>query len=921
MVRSRLAFVFILSLILASTVPTRAATPTAGTIDSGSPTAAWVGQFYAVAATAVPEACPPVDPTNAVCDHFFLTVNVTPTYWDTNTGGAEISITWADSNNDFDLYVYDSNGTQVAFSASGGTTSEIAFVQNASGTYEVRVVPFLVVASNYNGTARFVSQPGGPTPNPIRGTGGLVFGPATVIDAQRTEGEPVNHIDKGGNYWESGPYGTTTQQSFIHRSIDSGDQFNVVSAVGLRPDPPPGGGDTDVTTDDQGNAYFVDLEALVNLGCAVSHDNGNTWPKNDICVASTGVDRQWFAMDNGTTAGAADNTIFLAFREAALGSSIYSSPGSTGVADLVGGLVYTDSSAALSSVQDGAPCGQLRFDPVNRNLYYACSAGDHVQITRGHVNVGQRTGINYTNVQAPLSPGGAVGDIFPAVATDSAGNVYAVWIDETNHNVYYAASTNQGTTWGPVRQINGNDANSNVFPWAVAGSAGNLVVAWYGNASHLDSDNMPSWYNNRQAATAFPWFGYVSLISGAASTSPSFVQQRFTEKPMHYGQICNGGIGCTVSGGDRTMADFFAVALDLDGSMRFVYNDTTSQHHGAHIFEVRQLKGPTATGRNINKPAPGNPMSDPSGDAQSPHYAPGGPGASLTRFDFTQLRLSQPNANTLRIQMTLNNLNSFMPPTGKANALWLTRFQARSLGDEGEESYRIFYAGAESVGGATPTFFAGSGDSNNNGVPGDGCVNTTAENCKIVQYPNELAATGSISGNVITIDVALNGGFGAGRPILATTLYNVTALSAGRDNATVDVYADLDATRAFDFTLGQVTVPGIGRKVTGGGAIPSGTGEAKFALNVLDSLKGKIDVRDAGAQLDFRSTTIRSVRFDDPTHSVTIKGAGIASGQTVDFTVVAIDNGEAGTTDSFTVSLSNGYSRGGTLTRGNIQIH
>jgi hypothetical protein len=599
-----LIILFVLALILtvlpAPPMPlSQAATPSSGSIGpTPGDSESWVGQFYTAQSTAVPEACAPVDPLNATCDHYSLTVNVPSSYWNTNTGGAEISISWGSADNDFDLYVYDSMGNQVGSSASGGTTSERVFIQNANNdsgnVYDVRVVPFLVTMSGYNGRADFVSRPGGPTPNPARSTGGLAFGPATVIDAQRTEGEPVNHIDKDGKYWETGPWGFSTAQMFVHRSTDGGDQFNIVSPNGLRPNATvAGGGDSDINTDDQGFAYFADLEGLVQIGCGVSNDSGNTWRENPNCATTPGDDRQWLAVDNGTTTGAGDNTVFLAYNDVAVGSVIDSSPGSTGFTDPVGGFVYTDSSAS-GAVTGNSPCGQLRFDPVNRNLYYPCVAGNHVEIIKGHVNAGQRTGITYTPVNAPVSPGGAVGDLFPDVAIDSAGNIYAVWIDSINHNVYYAFSTTQGTTWSSVRQINGNDANSNVFPWAVAGNAGNLAVVWYGTDSRLDSDDMPSWYNDREAATAFKWFGYVSLITNATSSSPTFAQQKFTEKPMHYGQICNGGLGCTTSMGDRTMADFFAVALDKDGSIRIVYNDTTSQHHGAHLFEERQLAGPTA---------------------------------------------------------------------------------------------------------------------------------------------------------------------------------------------------------------------------------------------------------------------------------------------------------------------------------------
>ena len=626
------------------------------------------------------------------------------------------------------------------------------------------------------------------------------------------------------------------------------------------------------------------------------------------------------------TAGASDNTVFLAYRQAALGSFIYSTVGSTGALDPTGGVIYQNSSAVPTAVSGGAPCGQLRFDPLFRNLYYPCVAGDHVDITIGHVNPGQRTGIAYNTVSAPVSPGGGpVGDLFPGVAIDAAGNVYVVWIDETDHNVYYSYSTNQGAAWSAPQQINGNDANSNEFVWAVAGANGTLAVAWLGNSSHLDSDNMPSWYNNREASTAYKWFGYASLIRNAASASPTYAQAKFTDQPSHYGQICNLGLGCTVSGGDRTMADFLALYLDRDGSMRIVFNDTTTQHHGAHVYESRQIAGPGALGGTINKPVPNNPVSDPTGDAQSPHYAPLplGPGANLPQFDFTKVQLSMVNPSTLRVRMTVNNLLSLLPPTGETKSLWLTRFRALSLGDEGEESYRIFYVGAESVGGGAPTFFAGSGDSNNEGVPGDGCVNTTPENCKIVQYPNEMAATGSILGNVITIDVPLQGGFGLARPIFGNTLYNVTALSFGRSNDT-DVYSDLDATRSFDFKFTGGGGGGGGGggtcKVTGGGAIP-GTApmsDAPFSINALPGNKGKAQYRDS-ALADFRSFEITAISCSG--NVATVKGNGGNNGMPVTFTIEVTDNGEPGNSDTFKITLSDGYTRSGTLKRGNLQVH
>ena len=129
-------------------IPAGAASPSSGTVSQSNPNLPWSGALF-VMSTPVPEACPPAgDPGNVRCDHFFLTIDVPATFWTQNTGGVAIRITWLSSDNDFDLYVYNPEGTQVASSAAGGTTSEAVFLEfPAPGVYEVRVVPFLVLGS------------------------------------------------------------------------------------------------------------------------------------------------------------------------------------------------------------------------------------------------------------------------------------------------------------------------------------------------------------------------------------------------------------------------------------------------------------------------------------------------------------------------------------------------------------------------------------------------------------------------------------------------------------------------------------------------------------------------------------------------------------------------------------------------------
>src|SRR4051795_1722978 len=416
--------------------------------------------------------------------------------------------------NDITVELFDPSGVQRAHADSLTSPEEVVY-QSADltpGVWNTQVCPFAggVVAQPYTYTGTYGtsnapvaevvpgSGSGGSrgTPTPTYVTGKLVFSPATVVDPQRTEGEPLNFLDpKTNDYWESGPWGTTTQNSFIHRSTDNGLEFHLVSAAGLRPDAPPGGGDTDIAVDDQGFHYFVDLEGLVNLGTSVSNDDGNSWRKNPVAVQNAAVDRQWYAVDNGTTATAADNTVFLAFHETQVGTYIYSSPGSTGPTDPVGGLVWQNASAnAPLPLAHDATCAQLRFDPVKRNLYYACNEGNHVRVTIGHVAPGQRTGIKFHNVTVPVSPGGGgPGHLFPALAVDKGGNVYAAWIDTNDNNVYYSSSTDQGVTWTSPVQVNSSPSVTNEFIWAQGGAAGTVALSWYGTDAAGQPDGFPNW--------------------------------------------------------------------------------------------------------------------------------------------------------------------------------------------------------------------------------------------------------------------------------------------------------------------------------------------------------------------------------------------------------------------------------------------
>lgn len=135
--------------------PATAADPPEGTLDSKTKKVEWAGPAVVVAVNPTPAVgaveCPGT-PVVLACDVFTLTVNISTSQY-SGTGGVAIDITWSSANNDYDLYVYDEAGEEVASSAQGGTTEEHVFIPRASDTYTVTAVEFGIVDDQYAGVA------------------------------------------------------------------------------------------------------------------------------------------------------------------------------------------------------------------------------------------------------------------------------------------------------------------------------------------------------------------------------------------------------------------------------------------------------------------------------------------------------------------------------------------------------------------------------------------------------------------------------------------------------------------------------------------------------------------------------------------------------------------------------------------------
>jgi hypothetical protein len=111
--------------------------------------------------------------------------------------------------------------------------------------------------------------------------------------------------------------------------------------------------------------------------------------------------------------------------------------------------------------------------------------------------------------------------------------------------------------------------------------------------------------------------------------------------------------------------------------------------------------------------------------------------------------------------------------------------------------------------------------------------------------------------------------------------------------------------------------------VTAGGFITNDGANANFGLNARDPSdpSGHVNFVDHASGLHVRSTDITAYIIVNAT-TRRIEGTAILNdGSTVTFVVIVTDNGEPGTADTFSISLSNGFTASGTLVGGNVQVH
>ncbi len=656
----------------------------------------------------------------------------------------------------------------------------------------------------------------------------IEFGVPRIVDPIHLYGEPDIKVAPNGTIYVSGPQGTGVQRSIWNASYDNGDSYRLVQDNKTGSAPPtamgptkstmgPGGGDTELAIDRHSNVYYADLWALVCFTTGYSGDDGKTVQSTPLGCSSPGADRQWMAVydpaksDHPTSPYKGPTPIvYMKYTALTSGSKIDYTTGADPTnwhqgdpaALIAAEAPYSPTNAPIVVDQH---TGDLLTTVETRGNGLALAVGEPAKDGSAHLD------FHYEPIVDSLP--GDPNTLFPGFAEDAGRNLYAVWVQDDDYQVYYSWAAPKGDhEWGkwhkPIH-INRPPSATNLMPWVAGGRDGIIDVAWYGTDMTLKQlgPDGPSAQKNEA------WWTWFAQIDHAASNRPHIVQARASQHPMHYNDICMLGTGCITATGNRNIADFFQVVIDNDGRARIVYDDTSNglvsalgsaeaaDHPGAAVVTVAtQQTGLNAwTGKRLRpqeSQAPISSISDPPGDARYPVLG----GAKLAGADIERVALSR-HGKGLRIQVTLQHgrladaAQGAAAPYGRLVVRW-------QMGNV------LYHAGVDEDAAGDDTFYAGR--------------TTTTDSCSVsacdphtldyVAPPLDgaVAATGKAvvgQNTTYTIDVPLAG---IGNPKSGKLLEEVAAYvfasavpgSVQDEKAQTDldeVPLELEGTRTFNF--------------------------------------------------------------------------------------------------------------------------
>ena len=369
----------------------------------------------------------------------------------------------------------------------------------------------------------------------------------------------------------------------------------------------PGGGDGDVAvnTPDSSNMNIPNL-AVVSLTAAEvtasqSTNRADTFSTPDLAAAGVPFDdRMWIdAFDD-------PNHVYMEYHDFGTTSQIFVQRSNDGgqTYDNAANQAIDAATEPSAGPPTGNVAGQIKVDRSScssrGNLYQIFVAPDNpidnAQNSAKFVNAVYVAVASDVSLTTPTytfkdykifscgagstCPSGlGLANLFPALAVDNFGYLYAAWSDNTD--IYYSYSKTLGTTWSPAIKVTQGTTQadrSNVFPWVAADANGHVAIAWYGADAAGNSNTI--------SATNTHWNVFVAESVNGHATAPVFTLSQATDHSNHTGQISTGGL---TGSSDRSLADFFQIAIDpTNHRVNVAYADN---HAGTSVtYFTRQKK-------------------------------------------------------------------------------------------------------------------------------------------------------------------------------------------------------------------------------------------------------------------------------------------------------------------------------------------
>jgi hypothetical protein len=483
------------------------------------------------------------------------------------------------------------------------TNESATFANPAAGSYLVIACAFAAaVPQPYTGTLTLTAKAlAGAAPKACSTPGQkLTFGAPTYVDRTRAGGEPSVVVHPDGTLLYGAHAGTThfysleaddpdseaffenyRGQVHAYYSRDLGKTWHFVDRT-LPPDNAPASGfsDPDFAIDYAGNVYLSEIN-LANVAMSKSTDSGRSYQLQNFFSQDI-TDRQWSA------AGPAN--VLFQVGNASEGGSVPSEPvgnnGHTIYRSVDGGKTFSE------GFEDPGGLGDIIWDRSRSTLYEAHYDGGELQIAAFTNALDANPAVALAPALHTVATGVSMLSHWPAIDSDSAGNVYITW-DESGTGarpagIYYSYSTDGGASWARPIRVD-PDNHTDIWPWIAVGSPGRVAVAWFGNDHKLTN------HDAETATDSDPWNVYVAqTLNGlgcASSPTSAFKVAKATPEPFHVGTICMGGTICQAELVDRRLGDYFTIDIDNTGSLVAAYSDTRQGGAVALPAFVRQTGG------------------------------------------------------------------------------------------------------------------------------------------------------------------------------------------------------------------------------------------------------------------------------------------------------------------------------------------